>query len=306
MAHIRNKQRDQARAEPQNKSSAEPAKLQDLTPVFPAKTSLVQRVTFTMFYAVLPVAVVLTHVMAPLQSYVAGALAVTVIPVLLALDPRLSGWRARNSLVFNFALTIAATSVGVFLGLYMTTKEADRVEVERASRFLSVAAEDLNSIARQMGVFTMGMKDDSDSDFSGSDLAQRNPRPSPETFFALLSNDAVLRRVSPGTLAQLQNSRRNMNTAIRLINTERMPNKKLKPIVDVYGKELHHAEQILAAEIEFMNGRIDQKTLDGMSQMFMYQELGITPKDVDSLVKHPSSEPFDWNKLDEKKDSAKP
>ena len=317
---MRNRHRGQAHsAESQNKRSADPAETRDAVTrdgVVKDRAIAVhgeqgKRSRFwifflTCFYILVPIVVAALYWVAPLKSYIGSAFAFSLIAALLAIDPRLSAWRNRNAILFNFVLTIAATFVGVFFGLYATTKEAERVEMERATRFLEVAKEDLNSVARQMGVFMMGMKDESDADFSGSDLAQRNPRPSPETFVSILGNDVILRRVSPRTLSELINCRRNMNTAIRLINDEKLPNKKLKPIVDVYGKELYHAEQILTAEIEFMNGRIDQRTLEGMQQMFVYQKLGLSPEKIDDIVKHPSKEPLDWNNLGKEKRASNP
>jgi hypothetical protein len=293
-------------AAPDGKQMNMPPALHGTPAMSRVKLARTRQVVFTTLYVLLPAVAAFIYFVAPLKAYIAIVCAVTALPAVLAIDPRLANWRASNGMLFTFVLTLAATTMGVFLGVFMNTKEADRLEVERAVRFLSVASTDLHSVAEQMGGFMMGMRVDSETDFSGSDLAHRIPRPLPETFFALLGNDTVLRRLSPRTLAALISCRKNLTSALRIINEERLPNTKLRPIVDAYGKELYHAQQILAAETEFMNGRIDEKTLDGMNQMFIYQELGTTPKDVDDAIKHPSTEPFDWRNLGGGKGSTKP
>src|SRR5260370_39051078 len=105
MAHTRNKQRKSAGTpEVPDKHAVEPTETPKSTGSLGAKTSRSFQVIFTTLYALLPITAILTYFIAPLNSYVVGALAVMAIPIILALDPRLANWRVRNSLSFTFIL----------------------------------------------------------------------------------------------------------------------------------------------------------------------------------------------------------
>jgi len=130
-------------------SSNSPKKIPSNRPALPIKSS---NHLFDALYVLLFLAAIYSAVALPRQRYLILFAILLILSVIVAVDPRVKRSAASGSLLWNFALTVSATSIGLFLGLYLSNRESDRIEVDKAHALASVAAENLHATAVRTGI----------------------------------------------------------------------------------------------------------------------------------------------------------
>jgi len=119
----------------------------------------------------------------------------------------------------------------------------------------------------------------------------------PETFIAILANEVFLRQLFPKTLAALESSKLVMLKETQSINNKQLPNRRIKELVDLYGKELYYAQQVLVAETLFMRHEVNEAQLEQMNESFLMEKVGLTPEKLQKALENPATKPLDWGTL---------
>lgn len=237
--------------------------------------------------------------------YLFISLVPVIVLIFVTLFPRLERFRKKHDVFLNFMLAISAAFAGVFLALYLTNVDSESKEKEKVIRLMDIAIEDLHNTAVNIGNFHAGIIDDREDDFTLSEFTDKSPRPAPHIFPTVLSNDLVLKWISPKTFSSLATLQYNMTRMLHIINNERIPNNLMKTYSDMYGKELYHAQEVLASEMLYLKKEITEEELEQCLQVAAFRKAGITPEDIDKAIQQSSNEKLDWVKFFKSTDKVK-
>lgn len=213
---------------------------------------------------------------------------------IVAWSPRLHRLREKHAAFFQYVLTLFGTFVGVFLAVAVTNRATANQDRERVTALLDVAFRDLRTTTNQAGTVYVGLRDTTDADSSGSEFVMNNPQPLPTTYFEIMNNEMVLSHVTPETFAATVVSRHNLEKVVGIMNTKRLSNRRLKHLIDLYGRELAYNRDLMRAEIDYQNGKIDLAELTTIENELSFLRMGISPARFDSALARPPVDTTGW------------
>lgn len=159
----------------------------------------------------------------------------------------------------NAIVTILGAFVGVFLGMILSTAEANRVERQKVSQLLRVVSHEADSREKSLQLVFWTQKIGGAS-YTPSMFIHENPVQMPETFLSVMQSETVLRNISPETFAALNSIKQDLERLVPDLNKETSDD-EIKSLVSIYRRELISVEEIATAEGQRLDGEISDEAV---------------------------------------------
>lgn len=155
----------------------------------------------------------------------------------------------RYSLGINFFLTLIATLVGVLLAISITNFEEEQKEKQDVIKLITSSISSVETCHEYTEVLIDYFEKLPEDDSSKAEFYVKNPPPYPEYLDTFLMQNIVSKNLSGAVLSDLNEL---------LINLKRSRNNN----ASLYLTTLGQAVELLALELSFQRGKINEKQLN--------------------------------------------
>ena len=181
--------------------------------------------------------------------------------------------RKKYSELYSFGITIVATFIGVFLAIHLTNYAETKKEEENVVNLLNATVMDLDNIINDANLNIYTMKFQSDSVFSSlKDCQPCNPMRLPRLFQSIVTNEAVLRHLSPIGIQKFNECAYVNSSYQEIINNLPQDYLFLKN-VQFYIERLEFEKEIISIEIDRIKGEISENKLDRQYHLLQSKSL---------------------------------